>query len=69
MDKITIINEKSLNVYACILSLKYILKDLDEMEMQANKVSDGYYHGLSNIVEQLSNKMEKEVSEILILSE
>ena len=69
MDKMTIINEKSFNIYACILSLKYILKDLDEMELQANKVSEGYYMGLTNIVEQLAYKMENEMKDIIILSE
>ncbi len=69
MDKMTIVNEKSLNISACILSLKYILKDLDEMESQANKISEGYYMGLTNIVEQLAYKIEAETKDIMELSE
>lgn len=68
-EKLSLINEKSLKIDACIQSLQYIVKDLDEMEMQANKVSDGYYRGLSNIVEQLSAKMESENKDIINLSE
>ncbi len=68
-EKMEKVNEKSLNIYACILSLKYILKDLDEMELQANKISEGYYMGLTNIVEQLAYKMEAEMKDIMILSE
>ncbi len=68
-EKLSLINEKALKIYACVQSLQYIVKDLDEMEMQANKVSDGYYCGLSNIVEQLSAKMESENKDIINLSE
>ncbi|MBP3758633.1 MAG: hypothetical protein J6I83_02175 [Firmicutes bacterium] len=66
-EKLSLINEKVLKVYACIQSLQYIVKDLDEMEMQANKVSNGYYCGLSNIVEQLSINMASEMKDIINL--
>ena len=68
-ERMDVINEKSLFIVSCAQSLKFILKDLDEMEMTANQATDGLYSGLTNIVEQLAIRIENMSSEIMRLSD
>ena len=68
-DRMTEINISGMHVLACVQSLEFIIKDLAEMETQACQVSDGYYCGLTNIVEQMTRKIGEEVKVIMELSE
>lgn len=63
------INWSSVVIKACGESLDYILKDLEDMEMDANSVSEGNYLGLANIVEQLSCVIKSEARKIMELSD
>ena len=63
------INNSGMHALACVQSLQFISKDLAEMESQACQVSDGYYCGLTNIVEQMARKIGEEVKVIMELSE
>ena len=63
------INNSGMHALACVQSLQFISKDLAEMETQACQVSDGYYCGLTNIVEQMARKIGEEVKVIMELSE
>ena len=59
------INSSCLTVLSCVQSLRYIVEDLDDMEIQANNVSEGCYRGLANIVDQLTARMEGEMKIII----
>ena len=63
------INEKSVSISTCVQSLQFILKDIEEMEMKANSESDNSFLGLSNIVEQLAERIKKDNADIMVLSE
>lgn len=63
------INEKSVSISTCVQSLQFILKDIEEMEMKANSESDNSYLGLSNIVEQLAERIKIDNADIMVLSE
>ena len=63
------INEKRVSISTCVQSLQFILKDIEEMEMKANSESDNSFLGLSNIVEQLAERIKKDNADIMVLSE
>ena len=63
------INWSSVVINTCAKSLDYILKDLDEMEIEANSVSERKFLGLTNIVEQLSYIIKLESGKIMELSD
>ena len=59
----------SLIILSCVKSIKFISKDLAEMETTANQVTVGYYCGLTNIIELMIDRIESEVIGILELVE
>ena len=63
------INWSSVVINACAHSLDYIQKDLEELEMEANAVSERKYLGLTNIVEQLSYIIKSEAVKIMEMSD
>lgn len=68
-ERMAIIHENSIMISACVQSLQFILKDIEEMEMKANSESDNSYLGLSNIVEQLAERIKIDNADIMVLSE
>lgn len=69
MDNITVdlidnVNMKSITIHSCAESLLFILKDIEEMESAACKESEENFRGLSNIIEQLAERIKSESSEI-----
>ncbi len=74
MENITLelienINMKSITIHSCAESLLFILKDIEEMESEACKVSDEDFRGLSNIVEQMAEKIKGESTEIWTMTD
>ena len=74
MENITLelienINMKSIAIHSCAESLLFILKDIEEMESDACKGSEEDYRGLSNIVEQMAERIKNESSEIWIMTD
>ena len=63
------INEAALIISTCAKSIEYIQKDLEELEIKANSVSNNNYLGLTNIVEQLSYVIKAKSEKIVELSE
>ena len=63
------IYERSLTVLTCVKSIQFISKDLAEMETTASQETDGYYCGLTNIIELMADRIESEVIGILELVE
>ncbi len=63
------INWSSLVIKACAQSLDYIQKELEELEITANLVSENQFIGLTNIVEQLSYIIKSEAEKIMELAE
>lgn len=68
-ERMAIIHENSIMISACVQSLQFILKDLDEMEIKANNSTNNDYVGLTNVVEQLTIRIMKENDVIMSLSE
>lgn len=53
----------------CAQSLQFILKDLEAMETAATMYSEYDYRGLSNIVEQMADKIYAEAGKVMNLSD
>lgn len=66
LDKI---NASSLIISSCTQSLNFILKDLEEAEIQACENSSIDYRGLANIVEQINHRINQENGIIMNLSD
>lgn len=63
------INLSSLRIMGCAQSLQFILKDLEAMETAATMYSEYDYRGLSNIVEQMADKIYAEAGKVMNLSD
>lgn len=63
------INLASLGIMGCAQSLQFILKDLEAMETAATMYSEYDYRGLSNIVEQMADKIYAEAGKVMNLSD
>ena len=63
------INLSSLRIMGCAQSLQFILKDLEAMETAATMYSEYDYRGLSNIVEQMADKIFTEAGKVMNLSD
>lgn len=63
------INVASLRIMGCAQSLQFILKDLEAMETAATMYSEYDYRGLSNIVEQMADKIYAEAGKVMNLSD
>lgn len=63
------INLASLRIMGCVQSLQFILKDLEAMETAATVYSEYDYRGLSNIVEQLADRIYAEAGKVMNLSD
>ena len=63
------INLTSIRILGCAKSLQFILKDLEAMETAATMYSEYDYRGLSNIVEQMADRIYAEAGKIINLSD
>lgn len=63
------INVASLRIMGCTQSLQFILKDLEAMETAATMYSEYDYRGLSNIVEQMADRIYAEAGKVMNLSD
>ena len=63
------INVASLRIMGCAQSLQFILKDLEAMETAATMYSEYDYQGLSNIVEQMADRIYAEAGKVMNLSD
>ena len=63
------INVASLRIMGCAQSLQFILKDLEAMETAATMYSEYDYRGLSNIVEQMADRIYAEAGKVMNLSD
>ena len=69
VDLIENVNMKSIAIHSCAESLLFILKDIEEMESIACRESEEDFRGLSNIVEQMAEKIKSEASEIWVMTD
>ncbi len=58
------IYEAAVRIVSCSQSLKYITKDLGEMETDACRYG-GEYQGMSNIVDMMAEEVETRIWEIM----
>ena len=63
------INLASLRIMGCAQSLQFILKDLEAMETAATMYSEYDYRGLSNIVEQMADRIYAKAGKVMNLSD
>ena len=68
-EKLNVINSSGISILSCVLSLQFITNDLAEMETTASRETDGYYSGVTNIIELLAVRILEEVKTIIKLSE
>lgn len=68
-EKLNVINGCGISILSCVQSLQFITKDLVEMETTASQEADGYYSGVTNIIELLAVRILEEVKTIIELSE
>ena len=63
------IHYTSLTIHDCANSIRFVIKDLEEIEYSANCKTDGCYAGLVNIVEQMANVIKQENEKIIKMSD
>lgn len=63
------INLTSIRILGCAQSLQFILKDLEAMETAATMYSEYDYRGLSNIVEQMADRIYTDAGKVMNLSD
>lgn len=59
--------ERCEHILSCALSLQFITKDLAEMETIVSQKTDGYYSGITNIIEHMVSAIKEEVKDIMEL--
>lgn len=68
-EKLNVISSSGIAILSCVQSLQFITKDLAEMETTASQVTDGYYSGVTNIVEVIVERIRSDIKTIIEMSE